>query len=85
MVLPPHQSLPQLVRELHSLLVLVNEDRPLALVLDGLDELSEEHKADLSCFYTPPPPHVYTILSASAQSSSVHLLKVLPLLKLSVE
>ncbi|XP_017574350.1 uncharacterized protein LOC108440128 [Pygocentrus nattereri] len=69
------ESLPQLVRELHSLLVLVSEDRPLALVLDGLDELSEEHEADLSCFYIPPPPHVYTILSASTQSSSAHLLK----------
>ncbi|KAI4905072.1 hypothetical protein NFI96_016045, partial [Prochilodus magdalenae] len=69
------ESLPQLVRELHSLLVLVTEDRPLALLLDGLDELSEEHEADLCCFYTPPPPHVYIILSTSTQSSSAHLLQ----------
>lgn len=72
----PPQSLPQLMRELHSLLVLVSEDRPLALVLDGLDELSEEHEADLSWLYTPLLPHVYTILSASTRSSSARLLQV---------
>ncbi|KAG9274177.1 hypothetical protein AMEX_G11074 [Astyanax mexicanus] len=69
------ESLPQLIRELHSLLMLVSEDRPLALVLDGLDELSEEHEADLSWLYTPPPPHVYILLSASKESSAYQVLK----------
>ncbi|KAK3567409.1 hypothetical protein QTP86_019864 [Hemibagrus guttatus] len=69
------ESLAQLCNELHSLLTLVNENRPLALVLDGLDELSEEHEADLSWLYTPLPRHVYTILSASAQSTSAHSLQ----------
>lgn len=56
--------------------MLVNENRPLALVLDGLDELSEEHEADLSWLCTPLPQHVYTILSANAQSTSAHSLQV---------
>ncbi|KAG7330095.1 hypothetical protein KOW79_006317 [Hemibagrus wyckioides] len=69
------ESLAQLCNELHSLLTLVNETRPLALVLDGLDELSEEHEADLSWLYTPLPRHVYTILSANSQSTSAHSLQ----------
>ncbi|XP_076828927.1 uncharacterized protein LOC143475082 isoform X3 [Brachyhypopomus gauderio] len=69
------ECLPQLCRELHSLLGLVTEDRPLALVLDGLDELSEEHEADLSWLYPPPPQHVYMILSASTDSTSAQVLQ----------
>ncbi|KAF4089359.1 hypothetical protein AMELA_G00065260 [Ameiurus melas] len=69
------ESLAQLCNELRSLLMLVNENRPLALVVDGLDELSEEHEADLSWLYTPLPQHVYAILSANAQSTLGHLLQ----------
>lgn len=64
--------------------MLVNDNRPLALVLDGLDELSEEHEADLSWLYTPLPQHVYVILSANAQSTSAHSLQV-PLLSTTTE
>ncbi|XP_027025117.2 NACHT domain- and WD repeat-containing protein 1 [Tachysurus fulvidraco] len=72
------ESLAQLCNELHSLLMLVNENRPLALVLDGLDELSEEHGADLSWLYlSPVPRHVYTILSVNTQSTTSHLLQSL--------
>ncbi|KAI5104186.1 NACHT domain- and WD repeat-containing protein 1-like isoform X1, partial [Silurus meridionalis] len=69
------ESLEQLLNELHSLFMLVNENKPLALVLDGLDELSEEHEADLSWLYSLLPQHVYAILSANAQSTSAHLLQ----------
>ncbi|KAB5579452.1 hypothetical protein PHYPO_G00195220 [Pangasianodon hypophthalmus] len=68
------ESLAQLCNELHSLLMLVEENRPLALVLDGLDELSEEQEANLSWLYTLPR-HVYAILSANTQSTSAHLLQ----------
>ncbi|KAM9500864.1 NACHT domain- and WD repeat-containing protein 1-like [Clarias gariepinus] len=66
------ESLAQLCNELHSLLMLVNEKRPLALVIDGLDELSEEHEADLSWLFAPLPRHVYAIMAANTQSTSAH-------------
>ncbi|TSK82214.1 NACHT domain- and WD repeat-containing protein 1 [Bagarius yarrelli] len=69
------ESLAQLRNELHSLLALVNENRPLVLVLDGLDELAEEHDADLSWLYTHLPQHVYVILSAITKSTTAHMLQ----------
>ncbi|KAL0970488.1 hypothetical protein UPYG_G00242740 [Umbra pygmaea] len=69
------EGFPELVNEFHSLLGRVRPDRPAVLVLDGLDELSEEHGADLSWLSAPLPPHVHIILSATTGSACAHTLQ----------
>ncbi|XP_034712568.1 uncharacterized protein LOC117934738 isoform X2 [Etheostoma cragini] len=69
------EGLHQLINEFHSLLGLVGTERPLMVLLDGLDELSEEHGADLSWISTPLPPNVYLILSATTDSHCTHTLQ----------
>ncbi|XP_028461906.1 uncharacterized protein LOC114573893 isoform X2 [Perca flavescens] len=69
------EGLYQLINEFHSLLGLVGAERPLMVLLDGLDELSEEHGADLSWISTPLPPNVYLILSATTDSHCTHTLQ----------
>ncbi|XP_032355068.1 uncharacterized protein LOC116669372 isoform X2 [Etheostoma spectabile] len=69
------EGLHQLINEFHSLLGLVGAERPLMVLLDGLDELSEEHGADLSWISTPLPPNVYLILSATTDSHCTHTLQ----------
>ncbi|XP_052417002.1 uncharacterized protein LOC127961787 isoform X2 [Carassius gibelio] len=69
------QSLSELSSELCSLLGLVTEDRPLTLLLDGLDNLSEEHEADLSWISNASLPNVFTVLSAGTQSKCAHILQ----------
>ncbi|XP_058637661.1 uncharacterized protein LOC131543863 [Onychostoma macrolepis] len=69
------ESLSELSSELCSLLGLVTGDRPLTLVLDGLDNLSEEHEADLSWLCNALLPNVFTVLSASTQSKCAHNLQ----------
>ena len=46
------------------------------ILLDGLDELSEEHGADLSWISTPLPPNVHLVLSATADSPCTQTLQV---------
>ncbi|XP_078020258.1 NACHT domain- and WD repeat-containing protein 1 [Epinephelus lanceolatus] len=69
------EGLPQLINEFHSLLGLVGAERSLMVLLDGLDELSEEHDADLSWISTPLPPNVHLILSATTDSPCTHTLQ----------
>ncbi|XP_027143899.1 uncharacterized protein LOC109137463 [Larimichthys crocea] len=69
------ESLPQLINEFHSLLGLVEAERPLVVLLDGLDELSEEHGADLSWISTPLPPNVHLLLSATTDSPCTQTLQ----------
>ncbi|XP_016335060.1 uncharacterized protein LOC107683518 [Sinocyclocheilus anshuiensis] len=69
------ESLSELSSELCSLLGLVTEDRPLTLVLDGLDNLSEEHEADLSWLSNALLPNVVTVLSTGTQSKCAHILQ----------
>ncbi|XP_054457043.1 uncharacterized protein LOC129093152 [Anoplopoma fimbria] len=69
------EGLPQLINEFHSLLGLVGAERPLMILLDGLNELSEEHGADLSWILTPLPPNVHLILSATTDSPCIHTLQ----------
>ncbi|KAJ8416550.1 hypothetical protein AAFF_G00358380 [Aldrovandia affinis] len=83
------EGLPQLASEFFSLLELVKEDSPVVMVLDGVDELSEEHDSDLSWLFLPLPPHVRLLLSASTDSPCAKLLQksfqptVIPLTPLS--
>ncbi|KAK9972217.1 hypothetical protein ABG768_025540 [Culter alburnus] len=69
------ESLSELSSELCSLLGMVTEDRPLTLVLDGLDNLSEEHEADLSWLNNILLPNVFTVLSAGTQSKCAQILQ----------
>eukprot|EP00063_Salmo_salar_P087124 XP_014061959.1 PREDICTED: uncharacterized protein LOC106608527 isoform X2 [Salmo salar] len=69
------EGLPQLMNEFHSLLGQVRPDRPVILVLDGIDALSEEHGADVSWLSTLLPPHVHLILSATTDSACAHTLQ----------
>ncbi|XP_051231416.1 uncharacterized protein LOC127349591 [Dicentrarchus labrax] len=62
------EGLPQLINEFHSLLGLVGTERPLVILLDGLDELSEDHGADLSWISASLPQNVHLILSATTDS-----------------
>ncbi|KAJ8262209.1 hypothetical protein GJAV_G00163800 [Gymnothorax javanicus] len=71
----PSEDLPQLVSEFFSLMELVPEEALAVIVLDGLDELSEDHSSDLSWLLQPFPPHVRLILSASSDSSCVKMLQ----------
>lgn len=64
------------MNEFHSLLGQVRPDRPVILVLDGIDALSEEHGADVSWLSTLLPPHVHLILSATTDSACAHTLQV---------
>ncbi|XP_049924061.1 uncharacterized protein LOC126404723 [Epinephelus moara] len=69
------EGLPQLINEFHSLLGLVGAERSLMVLLDGLDELSEEHDADLSWISTPLPPNIHLILSVTTDSPCTHTLQ----------
>ncbi|KAJ8383073.1 hypothetical protein SKAU_G00038510 [Synaphobranchus kaupii] len=69
------EDLPQLVSEFFSLMELVTEDGPVVMVLDGVDELSEEHSSDLSWLLRPFSPHVRLILSASSDSACANMLQ----------
>ncbi|XP_015201323.2 uncharacterized protein [Lepisosteus oculatus] len=69
------QSLEELSNKFLSLLESVTQDSPVVIVLDGLDELSEEHNSDISWLPACLPEHVYLILSASTESSCAELLK----------
>ncbi|XP_042256654.1 NACHT domain- and WD repeat-containing protein 1 [Thunnus maccoyii] len=64
-----------MINEFHSLLSLVGAERPLVVLLDGLDELSEECGPDLSWISTPLPPNVHFILSATTDSPCSHTLQ----------
>uniref|UniRef100_A0AAV2KL95 RWD domain-containing protein n=1 Tax=Knipowitschia caucasica TaxID=637954 RepID=A0AAV2KL95_KNICA len=68
------EGLPQLVNELHSLLALVDSDRPAVILLDGLDELSDEHGPELSWILSPLPPNVYLVVSATTNSACTEIL-----------
>ncbi|KAI3376664.1 hypothetical protein L3Q82_017094 [Scortum barcoo] len=68
-------GLPQLINEFHSLLGLVGAERSLVVLLDGLDELSEEYGADLSWILTPLPLNVHLLLSATIDSPCTHSLQ----------
>ncbi|XP_055012793.1 uncharacterized protein LOC129409895 [Boleophthalmus pectinirostris] len=68
------EGLPQLVNEFHSLLALVDSDRPAVVLLDGLDELSDEHGPHLSWILTALPENVYLILSATTNSTCTQIL-----------
>ncbi|XP_073764359.1 uncharacterized protein si:ch211-212k18.6 isoform X5 [Danio rerio] len=69
------ESLSELSSDLCSLLGLVTEERPLTLLLDGLDNLSEEHEADLSWLSDILLPHVFIVVSASTHSKCAHFLQ----------
>ncbi|XP_074480037.1 uncharacterized protein LOC141760845 [Sebastes fasciatus] len=69
------EGLPQLINEFYSLLDLVGAERHLMVLLDGLDELSEEHGADLSWISTHLPPNVHLVLSATIDSPCTHTLQ----------
>ncbi|XP_030018608.1 NACHT domain- and WD repeat-containing protein 1 [Sphaeramia orbicularis] len=69
------EGFPQLVNEFYSLLGYVGAERPLVVLLDGLDELSEEHGSDLSWISTALPPHVHIILSATTDSACTQTLQ----------
>ncbi|XP_018549377.2 NACHT domain- and WD repeat-containing protein 1 [Lates calcarifer] len=69
------EDLPQLISEFHSLLGLVGAERSVVVLLDGLDELSEEHGPDLSWISTPLPQNVHLILSATTDSPCTHTLQ----------
>ena len=64
------------MNEFHFLLGRVGAEHPLVLVLDGLDELSEEHGQDLTWLSVPVPPHVHLVLSATTGSACAHTLQV---------
>ncbi|KAJ0006463.1 hypothetical protein NQD34_013736, partial [Periophthalmus magnuspinnatus] len=66
----------QLVNEFHSLLALVDSDKPVVVLLDGLDELSDEHGPHLSWILTALPENVYLILSATTNSACTQTLLV---------
>ena len=72
------QGLPQLRAEFLSLLGRGSAARPPVLLLDGLDELSEEEEraADLSWLEGPLPPHAHLLLSAAAGSAAAGALQV---------
>ncbi|XP_071334325.1 uncharacterized protein [Trachinotus anak] len=70
------EGLPQLISEFHSLLGLVGVERSVVVLLDGLDELSQEHGPDLSWISTPLPPNVHLILSATTDSPCTHTLQL---------
>ena len=76
------QGFPQLVNELLSLLRLVDADRPVLVLLDGLDEFSDEHGAQLSWILTPLPQNVHLILSATTSSACTQALLVSAVLML---
>ncbi|XP_075142931.1 uncharacterized protein LOC142218232 [Leptodactylus fuscus] len=72
------ENLRGLINEFSTVLELATESRPLMVILDGIDELSES-EARLSWIPTELPPHVYFIVSVSSVSdfsSFRHLQKV---------
>ncbi|CAL8384570.1 unnamed protein product, partial [Arctogadus glacialis] len=71
-------GLPQLRAEFLSLLGRGSAARPPVLLLDGLDELSEERAADLSWLEGPLPPHAHLLLSAAAGSAAAAALQQSP-------
>ncbi|XP_069055414.1 uncharacterized protein [Pleurodeles waltl] len=58
----------QLTNEFSTLLEFATKERPLAIVLDDLDELSDEGDVNLSWLPAELPLHVYIILSTSDNS-----------------
>ncbi|XP_078535057.1 uncharacterized protein LOC144821717 [Lissotriton helveticus] len=58
----------QLINEFSTLLEFATEERPLAIVLDDLDELADEGDVNLSWLPAELPLHVYVILSTSDNS-----------------
>ncbi|XP_039606977.1 uncharacterized protein LOC120527534 isoform X2 [Polypterus senegalus] len=71
------EDLYALMNEFASLLEFVNEKNPLLIALDGVDELSEEHDANIS--WLPPllHQHVHLIVSSSSGSTCVSILEKL--------
>lgn len=51
-----------MINEFSTVLEMATESRPLMVILDGIDELSES-EAHLSWIPTELPPHVYFIVS----------------------
>ncbi|TRY69677.1 hypothetical protein DNTS_030265 [Danionella cerebrum] len=68
-------SLSELSSELSWLLGKVTEEHPLTLLLDALDEVNEEHEADLSWLCQTLQPQVFVILSASTESRCPQILQ----------
>ncbi|CAN2388681.1 AAA ATPase domain [Pristimantis euphronides] len=69
------ENLKGLINEFSTVLELATESRPLMVILDGIDELSESD-AHLSWIPTQLPPHIYFIVSVSSDDASLrHLQK----------
>ncbi|MBN3301764.1 NWD2 protein, partial [Amia calva] len=71
------ESLHELANEFLSLLESGREDSPVVILLDGLDELSEDHASDISWLSPVLPKHVHLIVSASTGSSCLKTLEEL--------
>ncbi|XP_077135681.1 uncharacterized protein LOC143793014 [Ranitomeya variabilis] len=72
------ENLKGLINEFSTVLELATKSRPLMVILDGIDELSES-EACLSWIPSELPPHVYFIVSVSFVSDSAsfrHLQKL---------
>ncbi|XP_069600190.1 NACHT domain- and WD repeat-containing protein 1-like [Ranitomeya imitator] len=63
------ENLKGLINELSTVLELATKSRPLMVILDGIDELSES-ESYLSWIPSELPPHVYFIVSVSFVSDS---------------
>ncbi|XP_069832269.1 NACHT domain- and WD repeat-containing protein 1-like [Dendropsophus ebraccatus] len=61
-----------LTNEFSTLLEMATDSRPLMVILDGIDELSQS-EAHLSWIPTELPPHVYLIVSVSSESECASL------------
>ncbi|XP_044132436.1 NACHT domain- and WD repeat-containing protein 1-like [Bufo gargarizans] len=72
------ETLKGLINEFSTVLELATEGRPLMVILDGTDELSES-EAHLSWIPTELPPHVYFIVSVSSDCASFRHLQKLTL------
>ncbi|XP_040275834.1 uncharacterized protein LOC120991011 [Bufo bufo] len=72
------ETLKGLINEFSTVLELATEGRPLMVILDGTDELSES-EAHLSWIPTELPPHVHFIVSVSSDCASFRHLQKLTL------
>ncbi|XP_071979384.1 uncharacterized protein [Engystomops pustulosus] len=72
------ENLKGLVNEFSTVLELATESRPLMVILDGIDELSE-NEAHLSWIPSELPPHVYFVVSISSDCASFRHLQKLAL------
>ncbi|KAK6493133.1 hypothetical protein HHUSO_G2632 [Huso huso] len=70
------EGLHALMNEFIALLEFASEDSPLLIILDGLDELSEEHNTNISWLPPTLPQHVYLIVSTSMESSCLKMLEL---------